>query len=586
MSIAGVDVDPSAEPTDDVQFAELRADLGDQGWRYWDLLRAVQAGNVDEYLSEVLADLHTPVPNDEVRFVFSVLSDLLRARGHIVHRDSRLFAAWPSWRGGAGRLAANRAMNAAREFPRLNRSELAAVRHLFAQPLDGQQLGAVMREGAFTLVETSEVHPSGHSYGEAFRLALRYWSMPYRGRSGRMKRFVLTASHPELGSHPVVAGLLELGDEAPFCAWRDRLLALDPRGLETWIGGDHSRALHVAERLRSLRRAVLPLSDGTDLAGWSARQVMSAEATLTARARGRSLVGTHEVDLLKDRKRLIYALRLAAGESALVEYFGSARQTADHLRRLKAGVRAVHDLLVPRLHMEVTVCGALPPFSQALGGKLLVAFFGHPYVVRATITPMGELLSWAFDVDALTAEIVSAGLTAVTTKGLYSKHSPLYHRSQMPGRDGPLRLLHLANTDGNTTSLLSSTSVSAARALLTARAELAPVISPVYGSGGAKRHRVLETAARQVRLPASVVNAGIQRPVYGASLVTNASDICWAGADPEWAINHEASPEEYATMATELWRSVWLERAVQRVRDYVFIPGLPEILEPREGDSV
>jgi hypothetical protein len=166
---------------------------------------------------------------------------------------------------------------------------------MFAPDLDGEQLAQILAEGSFELIPASALHPSGIPYAEAFSAALRYWTMPYRGRTGRMRRFVLTASHETLGLHPIVAGILELGDEAPFCTWRDDLLGLSVASLLQWIALDPKKnARLAAKRLRSIRKCLRP------------------------RSRGRSIGGSEDGgELLKDRKRLIYALRLAQGEFGL-----------------------------------------------------------------------------------------------------------------------------------------------------------------------------------------------------------------------------------------------------------------------------
>jgi hypothetical protein len=353
----------------------------------------------------------------------------------------------------------------------LKNDELSRVQPMFAPDLDGEQLAQILAEGSFELIPASALHPSGIPYAEAFSAALRYWTMPYRCRTGRMRRFVLTASHETLGLHPIVAGILELGDEAPFCTWRDDLLGLSVASLLQWIALDPKKnARLAAKRLRSIRKCLRPTSRGRDMATLSYKEILARRRRIEARSRGRSIGGSEDGgELLKDRKRLIYALRLAQGEFALTEIAEGKRELDILDSDLGAGVRALHDIFLPRLHMEATVCGAVPPFAEAYGGKLLTSFLSHPYVIAAPL-----------------------GMLCLTTKGLYAGHAALYNRARAPGRNAPIRMEHLANTEGTTTTLLSTRTMQLARKVLDATAEKR--VSMIYGTGGAKRHRSIEAA--------------------------------------------------------------------------------------------
>jgi hypothetical protein len=152
-------------------------------------------------------------------------------------------------------------------------------------------------------------------------------------------------------------------------------------------------------------------------------------------------------ELLKDRKRLIYGLRLARGEFALAEIADKKRKLDILDSDLGAGVRALHDIFLPRLHMEATVCGAVPPFAEAYGGKLLTSFLTHPYIVAAPLDSENGLISWSFDLKRLARIMPAHGMLCLTTKGLYAGHAAIYNRASAPGRNAPIRMEHLANTD-------------------------------------------------------------------------------------------------------------------------------------------
>jgi len=541
----------------------------------WELVAAAQSGELSPTLDAIARGQHRSSGDLKVRFAVSLLRDILRAGGVAWVRDSKLLVQWPSWDGAQGKDFAQRALMAARDMRPLTPTELSRVAPLFAPDLDGEQMAEVLREAKFDLESASGSHPTGIPYNEAFGAALRNWTMPYRGRTGRMRRFVLLATHRHLGPHPVIAAILELGDEAPFCTWRDDLLGLSNAAFSRWLNTESIKqtAEAIADHLGRIRACLLPTREGWDISAVSADSLVSDKNRLEEASHGRSLVEENEREALKDRKRLAHGLRLARGELALRKIaHGAALDPSDS--DLGAGVRVIHDLVIPRVHLEATVCGALPPFSDTLGGKLITAFFSHPEVIRSVSQAESELLGWSFDLERLLPQIPSHGLLCLTTKGLYSGHAAIYNRAEAPGINGPIRLKHLANTAGITTSLVSTETTVLAKKLLSDPSIDSRKISTVYGSGGAKRHRAIEAATRAVGLPSRLALAGIRRPVYGLSFVRNAAEVIWLGNSPDWLVPISMSARDFSDLAVEQWRARWLDRAISRAQEYALMPSL------------
>jgi hypothetical protein len=565
---------------------EFRPNWGRQQDQLWDLYAAIEANEAYETVKVMLDRLlpsHESDP-DVARqaFSLSLLKDILECAGSIWVRDGRIFLAWPNWEGHLGRRAAQEAMKKSRDLRPLRRDEIDRVAPLFLDGVDGEMLSIIVKEGHFSLVRASDVHPSSIRYSEAFVAALRYWSMPYRGRTGRSRRFLLICKHRLIGTNPVVAGIIELGDEAPFCTWRDELLGLTADGFLSWLATvqDTNLVLEHAERtLRAYRRALLPTSCGIDFSKMAAIDIVSQENELEARSAGRSLASADDSNaILKDQKRITYALRFARGEYGL-EQLMKGIPPHEAKRYVSQGIRALHDVILPRVHMEVTICGAVPPFSDALVGKLLVNFFVHPYLLGAPKESEGTLLSWCFDKGKLDKLLPKHGLMAATTKGLYAGHSAIYNRSTVPGRDGrPLKLQWLANTEGNTSTLISTATSDIAKTVSRLMANSKVGISQVYGSGGAKRHRLLRKTATDTELSGDIVNAAIYRPVYGTKLISNIFETIWLGHKPNWLVDVTRTADEFDLVAVRNWRDRWLARAVERVQDYLLCPSLVEFL--------
>ena len=562
----------------------------------WRLIPAAEAkelaGAIEDELNAAREASITDPNQDllKVAYSLSLLADVLQAGGVYEVRDSRLLVSWPDWDGPDGRRLAKAAMIGAKPLQRgMSPAEVERVNQLFAPELDGEDLQAVVREAVFDLKMASEVHPTGVRYQEGFSAALRYWSMPYRGRTGRAKRFVLTAVHPLLGPHPKIAGILELGDEAPFCSWRDNILGLSGDPFAKWLLKQREGTCgRIADHLLEIRKCLKTTSLDFDLAEADAGRVVSERARIETKAQGRSGVLEHQGDLLRDRKRLAHGLRLARGEHALRELQQQGPQSRSVVglladTNLMAGVRGLHDLVLPKTHLEATICGAIPPFSQALGGKLLVAFMSHPAVLASTMGGERELLGWSFDLERLSRYLPDHGMLCITTKGLYSQHAPIYSRSEITGTNGPLRMKHLGNTDGVTTSLVSDRTTRLARALLDSSHDAHEVarVSSVYGSGGAKRHRAIDAATIRVGLPPRLAHAGIRRPVYGECFVSNPIATCWLNETPNWEVSRYEAPEAFSARAVAMWRKRWLANATSRVADYAVVPSFNTFLAQR-----
>lgn len=566
---------------------EFRPNWGRYQDQLWDLYAAIEANEARETVKVMLDRLlpsHQSDP-DVARQVFtlSLLRDILECAGSIWVRDGRIFLAWPNWEGQLGRKAAQEAMKKSRDLRPLRKEEIDRVAPLFLEGVDGQTLSKIISEGQFSLVRASDIHPTGVPYSEAFSAALRFWSMPYRGRTGRSRRFLLICNHPLVGNDPVVAGIIELGDEAPFCTWRDELLGLTTDGFLSWLDGvvDKDAAITQAkETLKNYRRTLLATSCGKDFSAMAASEIVSQERELETQAAGRSLASSDGSNvLLKDQKRITYALRFARGEYGL-EQLKRGTPLDEVKKHISQGIRALHDVILPRLHMEVTICGAIPPFSDALVGKLLVNYFVHPYLLSAPTESEGTLLSWSFDKEKLERLIPKHGLMAATTKGLYAGHSAIYNRATVPGKDGrPIKLKWLANTEGNTSTLISTATSDIAKTVSRLMANSKVEISQVYGSGGAKRHRLLSQVATVSELSRDIVNAAIYRPVYGTKLLSNIFETIWLGQEPNWLVDVHKTSDEFDLVAVGNWRDRWLSRAVDRVQDYLLCPSLVEFLQ-------
>jgi hypothetical protein len=529
---------------------------------------------VEDTLALVDGNGKTPTL-ERLKFAFSLslLSDLIRSGGRVQVMDSEVFVSWPDWEADDARAVARRAFEALVERRQPSETERRAFGSVFAENLDAETLLEFLSDGEFWLEPADSRHPSGVRYGDAFSVALRLWSMPYRGREGRMRRFVVVGSHKRIFPSPVVVGLIEVGDDAPYSSERDAFLGLRSTEFLAWIEATPDRAhaaAEIAERFSNLRQAVLP-PDELD-PRLPASTILSRASELLAMSSGRS---RHDEDFV-DKKRVAYLLRLAQGERAMAR-LGAGEELQSDDADLREGVRAVHNITVPRMHMEVTVCGGLPPFTVGLAGKLVVAFLGHPEIIELGRTSTGSILLDVFDKDLIADLLPDHGLLAITTKGLYPGHSALYNRAVLPGPKGPLRLRHIGDTRGSTTALLHNRTGKLAK-LVVAGGERDRRVSLVYGTGGAKRQRSIQSASLSIGLPSDFAHAGIHRPIYGIRFASNVEEVIWRGAAPAWNLDRAWDSSEYSRRAVDVWRQRWLGTSQRRLLGHGKLSGVLDAL--------
>lgn len=424
-------------------------------------------------------------------------------------------------------------------------SRLRASVPSFDQSCDLQTGADVVQDAVFRLREVDDADPESV---QIFKSGITTWSMPYRSREGRSKRFVVQASNEDGLSIPV--GLLEIGDDAPHNPVRDSAM-----GFMTSLDdiSDEDR-LRLANRFESIRRCLK--IDSSEF-----RPDLPIETLFASRSRIRAAgVGRTVANELAEKKRLTYLARLVSAEAACRRMEGTSDSD------FAEGLRVLRDLSIPRTTTELTICGALPPFGSLLIGKLVAMMGIHPQVRKFVDRDFGSITSSIFDTLLLQSLIPNHGVIFVTTKGLYPGHSSQYNGVTFPGSDGRgLKLKKLGDTTGQTSSHLSRLTMRLASQ--TAEVTGNTIISRLYGSGGAKRQRTIAVAVRALGLPIEMTHAYVSRPVYGFSLVDNLKSVLLYNDSPKWRVGpyeRNSDVNSFEEMISDEWRSKWIRKALGR----------------------
>ena len=408
----------------------------------------------------------------------------------------------------------------------------------YEMPVDFSEAKKFVRSGIFELVR---VDPKNEKDSRVFRTGVTTWSMPYRGREGRSSRYVLKVIKDGI---TIPCGIIEIGDDAPHSPLRDQAIGfrLPPQ--------DSPLNPYLKDRLNALRLCMrsedLPVNPKMEL------------SELNLRWQELNLDNFSALDP-KLRKRMNYLNRIYKGELALSDQ--ALWNSAD----ISAAIRAIKDVTLNRVHTEVVICGALPPFGPLLVGKLTAMMMNHPQIRESLNRDIGTLLQDTFEFKKLENWLPRFGPLLVTTKGLFPQHSSQYNRVRIPSHSGYIPLKKLGNTVGQTMSNISDLSMKYATEINSRLGGQG--ISRDYGSGGSKRQRILQRAAQTIGLDPAMLYADISKPVYGHSLVANPQEVVLGGFSPKWvdSSGNFQSDSEYEAAAQSLWRKQWSSTIVKRL---------------------
>jgi len=510
-----------------------------------ELLQVYQEANYST--DEFIGIIHQINKEDDINtsrsyafiFLISLLADLNAWGAIFEFYRSQLYVSLPN-------LTSGTIDSSVKDKIRSSLVRLRGTDTSYEPPITDEKALEVLSSGQ---IELSEINDVNSLEADIFRSGITTWSMPYRTREGRSRRFILFGMLQEL---KVPIGLLEIGDEAPINPPRDTVMGLNIEYQEL----AHDDLSVLANRFENIRKCLLP--DGLPT-GWDGdvKNLISEAGKIMIKGKGRS--GTFKE--VGAKKRLTYLARLVNAEAAC------RGLNDDNNGGFQEGLRVLRDLSVPRVNVELVICGALPPFGSLLAGKLVASMGCHPRIRDFVDRDFGIIAKEIFDTSKLSRYLPKSGTLLVTTKGLYPGHSSQYNGVNFPvtvGEKG--KLLKIGDTVGQTTSHLAAKTMK--YAALSSDSIGATAISRVYGSGGGKRQRTISNAIRALGLPNELAFAYISRPIYAFSLVSNLDRVILFNEDPLWRTipyDIKEGQNDYCSDALKIWRDKWLSKSEQRV---------------------
>lgn len=492
----------------------------------------------------------------------------------------------------------------------INSMERRGVRLLFADGaeladrLTAHGLNAVAPE--LELVQPGQRDPgTGLLLQDIWRYARHFWSIPYQSTPGRnmfyLVRDAAVPARPLIGIAALGNPVLGLSQRDDYYGWSarwlrrslTRLSEKERRALAAHLFSeledgisstfredfwpdrsspsdwrDAQRLLLEAERDSAADR-LEQLDEAGDMRTPEYRLIRSAQTAVEEGDHG--LVDWERIATtsLYTRKRagtladLLFAHGFLAelGFSRAGGPLEEAFRYDDGIRALEIALRRMKQRVIASSVMELITCGAVPPYREILGGKLVatlmlsrevVSDFSNRYTGRVSLIA-----------SALAGRPVTrpAHLALITTSSLYAVGSSQYNRIRVPLGGGALAYRRIGTTDSFGTVHFAPDTVNRLSAV--ARQTDANRITNLFGEGTSPKLRLVRSGLEALGLnPEVFLRHHSPRLLYGAALCSNIDEVLLGSSHaPDYLV--PPGPEGMVSLV-EHWRERWLAQRADR----------------------
>jgi len=488
--------------------------------------------------------------------------------------------------------------------------ERRGVQTLFA---DGPDLVERIREHGpaaiqpeLELIEHGARDPgTGLLLQDIWRYARHFWSIPYQSTPGRNMFYLVRDGAAD--GRPLI-GIAALGNTVLGLAQRDDYAGWSASGLRSrWADLSARRRRRLAERLlevveegiaETFSDDIWPdgIPDDWRVAVAEAERIEQAAAEQRVRELGHhdgardeeylavraahTAVQKGELDgidwqalattALYSRKRagtladLVRARGilkdLGAPDPASVE---RALESEAGVRALEAALRRIKQGVIASNVMELITCGAVPPYRDLLGGKLVALMMLSRAVVKDYEQKYSGQVSLIASGLAGRPIVRPARLAWLTTSSLYAVGSSQYNRLKLSTESGDLSYKRIGTTESFGTVHFAPETVLALNQIARLADANRRRVNNLFGEGTSPKMRLVRAGLEALGLDANVfLRHHSPRLLYGAALCSNLPDLLIGLSDkPKYVLPPGPASTE---IIVDHWRKRWLSRRLQR----------------------
>lgn len=451
-------------------------------------------------------------------------------------------------------------------------------------------------------VPGAECEFTGLKLLDVWRYFRHTWSLEYNPLPGRTQRFLIRnrarTAHPVIGIAMIASPTANLGSRDEWIGWTydklvERLVAdeIEPKGISTALvaaidtaiadirsddlmpdeeldkPGPHTlfRLEQIKAKATARRSADLSASEGSRLvdirsvdkskirdAQWKAL----SETSLYTKKRSEQLIPLLEAKIIFNR----YGF---ASEPVVALY--TALTKRDGQTAVKTALNEIKKRRLAAEVADLAVCGAITPYNELLGGKLVTLLMASEDVRQMYATRYSKQPSEIASQIAGRAIVREPELRVITTTSLYGIGSSQYNRLNLKRADYPalmsdLRWERLRDGLGVSTTHVSDETVRLMRELGT-RYYGRRRINSVFGEGSSPRMRQIKEGLNLIGVnDRHLLQQSRGRQVYGCELYPGAKDEL-LGLEAQGPGKASAST---ANAIAASWRDRWLTKRIMR----------------------
>ena len=240
-----------------------------------------------------------------------------------------------------------------------------------------------------------------------------------------------------------------------------------------------------------------------------------------------------------------------------------ALESSEGVRAVETALRRIKQKVLASNVMELITCGAVPPYRDILGGKLVALMMLSRTVVEDYERKYSSQVSLIASGLAARPVVRPARLAWLTTSSLYAHGSSQYNRIKLSVESHVLSYERIGVTQSFGTVHFAPDTVLA----LGQTARLADAnrrrVNNLFGEGTSPKMRLARAGLDSLGLDSSVfLRHHSPRLLYGASLCSNLSDLLIGRSEsPEYVF--PSGPASTMNLI-EHWRERWLARRIER----------------------
>jgi hypothetical protein len=569
-------------------FGQVLLDLTSQGWLF---AGNGEVGEVGMLLRATPPDTTHRATTTEERRAPSDVKGTLR-QGLVANRDEQL------------RDPTVRAFVQRMEQLRRYRGQRVSVRSLLASPMQwvadirgalaaseasrAEQLAGLVQPYLQLASELPDEH-TGLRLLDVWRYCRYTWSLPFQTQPGR--RMFYLVRDASRAFHPII-GIAALGSAVVQISVRDHAIGWSLDALadkdEPQAQAAHlpKRAAQVAAYWRELETAVQEIYRDDLLEEGVLTEAECVNPTLDTLARLEAAVDldyrgsrerrAHKTDLEDEarspmfRKKRVQVLeellsaRLEFNKYTALDNEGQYQQLikyAEGRRALRMAMRSIKKRHVAASLMEITTCGAIPPYGPLLGGKLVAMLMASPQVVKDYRERYGTFKSVIASRMRGADLVRNANLVLLGTTSLYHVGSSQYNRIRFPGKSSDIKYQLLGKTAGYGSVHLSQKTYDTIQELLKAEDTSQ---SYTFAAGVNYKLRSMAAALSMLGLQKLQQHA-TPRLVYAVPTAENWQEyLTGQDTEPRWHFQDIDNPSAETDQIIEFWKQRWFVNRVQR----------------------